>query len=287
MNGAPVTLPIEGVTGNVILTALWNPQPGTSGPGPGGGDPGQPMPVTGELRAFLVGFPDGTIRPEAPLTRAEAVTIFFRLLDDEFRASEEVWSTGNGFEDVGSEEWFNNAISTMANLGVVRGETSEIFAPERSVTHGEFFAMLVRLRDMIEDETVSVNNAGEHWAEVYARTLEEANLISDFSGDPERLEEPITRAFVAELVNRSVTGRAVYDRGDMINLAMLRRTWTDLPASSPYYLHMTLAGHTVEYEVLDIVTAGDWSAIRWTRINQNVDWTVLERPGATGREIFQ
>ena len=37
--------------------------------------------------AYIIGRDDGLVHPEAPITRAEVATIFFRLLTDEARTS--------------------------------------------------------------------------------------------------------------------------------------------------------------------------------------------------------
>jgi len=245
----------------------------------------EPTSLPTQHRAFLIGFPDGTMRPQEALTRAEAATIFFRLIDDEFRALPTTWSTSNNFADVQTANWFNNAISTMTRLDVIRGVSATTFAPNRSVTNGEFFAMLARFNRMVDSDTISV--ATGHWAEVYAVALEEANLITGFSGNAARLDAPITRASVAELVNRAVTERVVENRNDLINTGALRRSWSDLPATSPHYLNMVMAGHTIEYNILDNPTAGDWVAVRWTRIVRHIDWTVLEGPNANPNNILR
>jgi len=262
---------LNGTTGNRIFTAQWEQDR---------------VPVSGDHRAFLIGFPDNTMRPGAALTRAEAATIFFRLIDDEFRALPNVWSTRNSFADVQSDSWFNNAVSTMTRIEVIRGVTATTYAPHRSVTNGEFFAMLVRFNRLLDSETISVTSTGGHWASIYAQALEEANLIDGFSGNPTRLDAPITRVFVAELVNRSVTGRVVENRDHLISDSSLRRTWTDLPPTSPHYLNMVMAGHTVEYDVINTSTAGEWNGVRWTRIVRHIDWTVLEGPNANPQAII-
>jgi len=262
---------IRGTQGNRTFTAQW--------------EEGR-IPVSGDHRAFLVGFPDNTMRPTAALTRAEAATIFFRLIDDEFRALPTTWRTSNNFADVLTENWFNNAISTMSQLGVIHGVSSTTFAPNRSVTNGEFFAMLARFNRLVDGDTASVTSGG-HWAEVYARALEEANLISGFSGNATRLDAPITRASVAELINRAVTERVVENRDHLINTGPLRRNWADLSATSPHYLNMVMAGHTVEYDIVNTNTAGDWNGIRWTRIVRHIDWTVLEGPNANPQAILR
>jgi len=87
--------------------------------------------------------PDGTVRPRANITRAEAATIFFRLLDDGFRA--QMWRQTNSFSDVQIEQWFNNATSTMVNIGIIQGFPDGSFRPGSFITRAEFTAIAARL----------------------------------------------------------------------------------------------------------------------------------------------
>ena len=69
--------------------------------------------------AYVVGYSDGTVRPNANISRAEVATIFFRLLKKEVRDGN--LTTENIFADVTNGQWHNKAISTMAKLGIVKG----------------------------------------------------------------------------------------------------------------------------------------------------------------------
>ena len=68
--------------------------------------------------AYVVGYEDGTVRPGGNISRAEVATIFFRLLQDQVR--QENLTTDSAFADVGAGDWYNTAISTMAELGILR-----------------------------------------------------------------------------------------------------------------------------------------------------------------------
>ena len=63
--------------------------------------------------AYIIGYTDGTVRPEGDIARSEVATIFFRLLTDEAR--EAYWSQTNPYSDVASGDWYNNAISTLTS----------------------------------------------------------------------------------------------------------------------------------------------------------------------------
>ena len=81
--------------------------------------PSKPALNTADHYAYIMGYPDGTVQPGGYITRAEASTIFFRLLTDKTR--EQYWATTNAYSDIKSGDWYNNAISTLSNAGIVSG----------------------------------------------------------------------------------------------------------------------------------------------------------------------
>ena len=89
--------------------------------------------------AYVVGYEDGTVRPGGNISRAEVATIFFRLLQDQVR--QENLTTDSAFADVGAGDWYNTAISTMAELGILRGRTPDTFVPNAPITRAEFAAI--------------------------------------------------------------------------------------------------------------------------------------------------
>ena len=93
--------------------------------------------------AYVVGYSDGTVRPNANISRAEVATIFFRLLKEEVRDGN--LTTENTFADVTNGQWHNKAISTMAKLGIVKGRRADSFDPNASITRAEFAAICLSL----------------------------------------------------------------------------------------------------------------------------------------------
>ena len=57
--------------------------------------------------AYVYGYPDGTVRPNGTITRAEVTTIFYRLLTSARR--DEIFTSENSFRDVNSSMWYNKA----------------------------------------------------------------------------------------------------------------------------------------------------------------------------------
>lgn len=91
--------------------------------------------------AYIIGYTDGTVRPEGDIARSEVATIFFRLLTDEAR--EAYWSQTNPYSDVASGDWYNNAISTLTSMGILDGYPDGTFRPTEPITRSEFTKIAV------------------------------------------------------------------------------------------------------------------------------------------------
>lgn len=71
--------------------------------------------------AYVIGYEDGTVKPEGTITRAEVATIVFRLLKPEVRDGN--LTTVNSFADVEESDWYDMAVSTLVKLGIITGRT--------------------------------------------------------------------------------------------------------------------------------------------------------------------
>ncbi len=79
--------------------------------------------------AYVIGYEDGTVKPDGQITRAEVATIIFRLLDPDVR--DENLTNENGFADVSEGDWYNTAISTLVELGIIEGRSDTILIRTR------------------------------------------------------------------------------------------------------------------------------------------------------------
>ena len=101
-----------------------------------------PALFTDDHYAYIVGGPDGTVRPNDNMTRAGVATIFFRLLKDSVRDANLL--TGCTYTDVPDGHWANTAISTMTGLDIVRGYDAAAFGPGDPITRAQFAAICAR-----------------------------------------------------------------------------------------------------------------------------------------------
>ena len=113
--------------------------------------------------AYVVGYSDSTVRPNANISRAEVATIFFRLLKVDIRDGN--LTADNEFSDVSDGQWHNKAISTMAKLGIVKGRRADRFDPDASITRAEFAAICARFNTKPVENSGSFSDISGHWAE--------------------------------------------------------------------------------------------------------------------------
>ncbi len=108
---------------------------------PGSGDEGH--------YAYIVGYTDGSVRPTDDMTRAEAATVFFRLLSDETRSK--YLKDSGSFSDIGSNSWFSRSVSTMQNMGIVQGYGDGSFRADSKITRAEFAGMAAKFSSFVGD----------------------------------------------------------------------------------------------------------------------------------------
>ena len=216
--------------------------------------------------AYIVGYPDGMVHPEANITRAEVATIFFRLLRNEIR--EQNLTRINAFSDVGEGMWFNAAVSTMAKLNVVNGYPDGTFRPNETITRAEFAAIAARFdRETTGGETPFSDILG-HWARTEIERAAYNGWINGYPDGTFRPDRKITRAESMALVNR-VLARDPASPDDL--LANMIRWPDNMDTGAWYYLDVQEATNSHDYERETKPTE------TWTGLRHPQDWTVYER----------
>ena len=210
--------------------------------------------------AYVVGYSDGTVRPNANISRAEVATIFFRLLKKEVRDGN--LTTENIFADVTNGQWHNKAISTMAKLGIVKGRRADSFDPDASITRAEFAAICARFNTKPVENSGSFSDISGHWAE---NEIERAAAFGWISGYPDGTFRPdarITRAEAMTMINR-VLCRMPQSESDLLNSMV---TWPDNKPSDWHYLAVQEATNSHDFNRQGEVGES------WTKLTSVPDW---------------
>ena len=214
--------------------------------------------------AYVVGYQDGCVHPNALITRAETATIFFRLLKDSVRDGNLL--TSNTFADVPNDYWANTAISTMAGLGIVQGYNSTAFDPNASITRAEFAAICARFDTGKSSGTQTFTDIKGHWAEKYIERAAELGWIKGLEDGTFRPNDCITRAQAMTMINR-VLNRIPEDASDLLPDM---NVWPDCNPGDWFYLAVQEATNSHDYKH----KAGNYET--WTGMKQDPDWTRYE-----------
>ena len=216
--------------------------------------------------AYIVGYPDKTVRPQNGITRAEVATIFFRLLTDETRNANSTKS--NSYSDVAAGAWYNHAVSTLSAMGIVKGDSNGKFNPNAPITRAEFAAIAARFDDKANSTTADFSDIVSHWAKNEISAASNNGWITGYPDGTFRPDNKITRAEAMTLVNRVLkrlpeTAEDLHD--DMIK-------WSDnSDASQWFYLAVQEATNSHYYK------AKENKSEKWTELRDTRDWTELEK----------
>lgn len=210
--------------------------------------------------AYVVGYSDGTVRPNANISRAEVATIFFRLLKAEVRDGN--LTAENAFKDVTDGEWHNKAISTMAKLGVVKGRNAEAFDPDAPITRAEFATICARFDKTQTSTSSNFTDISGHWAEKYIERAATLGWIAGYSDGTFRPGNYITRAEAMTMINR-VLCRMPQSEDDLLNGMTV---WPDNHPTDWHYLAVQEATNSHDFDRKGEVNE------KWTKLTNGSDW---------------
>ncbi|MDO5028325.1 MAG: S-layer homology domain-containing protein, partial [Bacillota bacterium] len=192
--------------------------------------------------AYLKGYPDGTIRPDGFVTRAESAQIIATLRGLNLNNSSQP-----GFADTPSS-WYNAAINAVVEEGLMKGYPDGSFRPNERITRAEF-AQVIKNIDKASYADAPFADADGHWAE---DAINQAYGNGRISGYPDGTFKPdanITRAEAVVICNnlfdRETDGKSLIeklDNPDDLN------NFTDLYASHWAFFELIEASNTHDYQ---------------------------------------
>lgn len=212
---------------------------------------------------YIIGTPEGLSLPTANVTRAEVATIFFRLMTDDARAKFD--SLDNNFSDVAKGKWYNRAISTLANAGIIKGDPAGTYRPGDPITRAEMAAIIARFGDFKEGGK-TFNDISGHWAQKY---IELAASNGWINGNPDGTFKPnnkITRAETVAMINR-VLDRQTKDVSDLLPVSQMTNWSDNMDTAKWYYRDMQEATNNHKAE-----RAGNSIYEKWTEKLPDIDW---------------
>ena len=263
------------LTADLTLHGVWTFTKKSSGGGGGGGSHKPTVTIPDDVPtglngddhyAYIVGYPDSTVRPQNGITRAEVATIFFRLLTDETRNANSTKS--NSYSDVAAGAWYNHAVSTLSAMGIVKGDSHGKFNPNAPITRAEFAAIAARFDDKANTTAVDFSDIASHWAKDEISAAANNGWINGYTDGTFRPNNKITRAETMTLVNRVL--KRLPETAEDLHNDMIK--WSDNSDTSAWYYLAVQEATNSHYYDLKENKHEKWSKLRETR-----DWTELEK----------
>ena len=262
------------LTADLTLHGVWTFTKKSSGGGGGGSHKPTvtipddvPTGLNGDDHyAYIVGYPDSTVRPQNGITRAEVATIFFRLLTDEIRNANSTKS--NSYSDVAAGAWYNHAVSTLSAMGIVKGDSHGKFNPNAPITRAEFAAIAARFDDKANTTAVDFSDIASHWAKNEISAAANNGWINGYTDGTFRPNNKITRAEAMTLVNRVL--KRLPEIAEDLHNDMIK--WSDNSDTSAWYYLAVQEATNSHYYGIKENKYEKWSKLRETR-----DWTELEK----------
>lgn len=229
---------------------------------------------------YIIGYPEGDVRPEGNITREEVATIFYRILKDEYRDT--VYTKNHNYSDVELSRWSNKAIATLTNGGFIQGygDDGNTFKPAGDMTRLEFIVMATNFLDESDSEVkylddVKFTDVPERlsWGQEALQKAAIAELIDEDERTEFRPEEKIKRHEAMKIINRLLV-RNVKEDGLIDGYVQ----WPDNSPEAKYYYEVIEATNSHTFERLED------GYEKWTSVNQNWIWgdfkTKYEDPDA-------
>ncbi len=141
---------------------------------------------------------NGNFYPDKALTRAEACQILYTLLKQK-------QTPQKTFTDVSENDWYANAVCTLATMGLVEGY-GEDFQPQKEMTRAEFLAILNRIYPYDGTIQTFADVPKEHWAiQAISNAVEKGWIYGEGNIYP---DNTIKRQEVAVILNKVLNRKA-------------------------------------------------------------------------------
>lgn len=147
--------------------------------------------------AYIKGYPDGTFKPQANVTRAEAAQMFATLLNGGTNFGT---SQATKFSDA-SDDWYSKAINYVVGKGLISGYHNGTFKPNESITRAEFAQMISGYVKNEKASTSDFKDVKDHWAKDAIDKLYGNKNVNGYPDGSFKPNAKITRAEAVTILN--------------------------------------------------------------------------------------
>lgn len=157
-------------------------------------------------KGIIIGYSDGTFKPDGNITRAELVKITNMV----FGYTQKQENTN--FPDIKAEDWFYDNVLIAQKEGYIIGYPDGTFKPEGLITREEFCKILDVINGFVE---LPFNNYPEDevssWAVEYVNRIISNRIITLDENNNFRATEKATRAEVCDAIAKFIIENDIVD----------------------------------------------------------------------------
>lgn len=139
----------------------------------------------------ISGYPDGSFKPDANITRAEFVKLVNGLIDYDKKGE-------IAFNDVKTGDWFYDVVSIAQEIGYISGYSDKQFGPNDNITREQAAAILSRIQYLGENagaaKEFSDNSKISVWALGSVGAASEAGFVKGYNDESFKPLNNLTRA---------------------------------------------------------------------------------------------
>ncbi len=174
--------------------------------------------LTTDHTTYIQGYPDGSFRPAAPLTRAEAAGMLTRLMQT-------LPDSDRTFPDVPDSAWYARPAAVTVELGAILPDADGSFRPDELITRAEFLYALTGLFPTEAAQPAFSDVPEDNWAGPAIDLAAARGWVSGYGDGTVHPDDPVTRAEAVSILNRAM-GRI----GDLSAHSYHIARFSDLPA---------------------------------------------------------
>jgi uncharacterized repeat protein (TIGR02543 family) len=146
---------------------------------------------------YVSGYPDGTFRPNNPITRAEFATIMDKVL----KLTPYTAQTPR-FSDVNTGDWFYQAVKTAVYAGIFKGYGDGTFHPDAPISRQEIACVLVQAMGESQVATSDAHTVTKYvgdrniawWSRGYVFVATQQGIIDGYPDNTYKPRKATTRA---------------------------------------------------------------------------------------------
>lgn len=158
-------------------------------------------------KEIISGYPDGSLKPDNPITRAEFIRIVNRVIGS--------YGTANlSFHDVKETDWFYEDVAKAIKAGYVEGYGDNTFKPNNPISREEVAKIIITAFGLEGEEPRQINSFTDdreisNWAREYVTTLRNKGYITGYPDGSFKPKNPITRAEAMKII--ATVGGEIFD----------------------------------------------------------------------------